>query len=232
MSAASETALILTRPAGASRRFAEQARLAGWRGPVLFSPVLDIEWCETGPMPHHTLILTSENGARAAARAAGGRLDGWHAIAVGSRTASVAEAAGAQCEVLGGSASALTEVLIARGGGPYLHVHGRHVTGDLGSDLCRAGIEADSVVAYDQMAVPLSIAVHDWIASGKPAVLPLFSRRSARLISAELTDLPSVIRVVGISAAALEDWPWRDTALIAKESNANAVLARLAGCCA
>lgn len=218
--------LVLTRPALAAERFARAARAAGWRGAILFSPVLRIAFRPGGALPGGTLVFTSEHGVRAAA--ARGLLAGRKAWAVGDRTARAARDLGARARSVSGDVAALRAALLAERGGPYIHCRGAHVRGDLVGELRRAGVAASGLVLYEQEAVALTAAARGALEGG-PAVLPLFSARSAALAAAGLTGAPPETTVIAISREVAGRWPWPGPVRIADRPDAAAMLAELGG---
>ena len=216
--------LILTRPEAAARRFARAVRARGIGGAILFSPMIRIEHLPIGDPGAATLILTSENGVSAVRSALRGR----KVVVVGPRTAAAAHAAGASPEELGGDSDALADALIACGGGPYLHLHGRHVTGDLTGQLRAAGLSASARVVYDQHVMSLSSAARDALAGPAPTVLPLFSRRSARLVADALGAAPVETTVIAMSEAVAQGWPWPSMALVSRSAEARSMLDEVA----
>ena len=213
--------IVLTRPLPAARRFGRALRDRGLEAPILFSPILKIVPLPGGALPDGVLIFTSENGVAAAMTL--GSLAGRKVIAVGERTAAAARAAGARAEVLGDDMDSLGASLIARGGGPYAHLHGRHVTGNLAARLRAAGIEAEARTIYDQQAQPLTDAARSALMGSGVAVLPLFSARSASLTAADLGQAPRTLRVVALSAKVRDSWPWRAQTLGAEAKNISAM---------
>ncbi|WP_168771171.1 uroporphyrinogen-III synthase [Palleronia sediminis] len=217
--------LVLTRPADQSAEFATLARARGWDGAILFSPVTRIVPLDPGPLPEGELVFTSANGVRAAARLV--PLAGRRAWAVGERTAQAARAVGMTCRVAGGDAKSLFALLRAEPG-PFLHLHGRHVTGDLPGWLNDAGIPAQARVVYDQQALGLSDAARQALMT-RPCVLPLMSLRTARLIAEDLGDRPVDTLLLAIAEGVLHNWPWPDRALVAGQPDIAGLLDRLAG---
>ncbi|SFH06884.1 uroporphyrinogen-III synthase [Palleronia marisminoris] len=213
--------IVLTRPLPAARRFARALRQLGMDAPILFSPVLEIVPLGGGPLPDGTLVFTSENGVAAASEL--GSLAGRTVITVGERTAAAARAAGAEAEVLGGDVAALGDAILARGGGPYVHLHGRHVTGDLAGRLQEAGIAAEGRAIYDQRAKPLTEAARSALMGPEPVVLPLFSARSASLTAAALDDRPVNLHVVALGPKVLDSWPWPMATLGADRTDMSAM---------
>lgn len=196
-------------------------------GPILFSPILEIETvAPADPVPEGVWIFTSENGVRAAATL-GLVQAGAPALAVGERTAQAARAAGLDCRAANGRMSGIV-ALIAREGikGPFVHLHGRHVTGDLASRLRADGHVAASMPIYDQVARPLSDAARAAFAC-RDVLLPLFSPRSAALVVRDLQHRPACTRVVALSEAVAEAWPWDDPVTVASKPDSEALLSEL-----
>lgn len=192
--------LLLTRPEPAARRFAAEAAGFGW--PVVVSPALRIV-----PVAHDGaalaaaagLVFTSENAVPFAGPGRGRR-----AICVGPRTAEVARAAGFDAEAGPGDAARLVPLLAGLGPG-WLHPHGKHIA---------RALPVAGVAVYDQQPVALNRAALDALAGVEPVVLPLFSPRTAAIVSDQaggaLAPLwPAPLWIAPISAAADRAWRTR-----------------------
>lgn len=193
--------LLLTRPAAAGERFLAEmgAELAGVD--IVKSPVIGIEQLAPAlpDIRPEALILTSENGAEAAARLG---LAPMRAHVVGPRTAEVARGLGFDPAPPVPDAEALLALLLAlRPKGPLLHVRGEHASGAVGPRLNEAGIPVVELVAYAQHALAPSDEALALLAGGRPVVLPLFSPRSAVLVAGWATP-HAPVHVAAISAAA------------------------------
>ncbi|WBU64528.1 uroporphyrinogen-III synthase [Paracoccus aerodenitrificans] len=179
-----EPVCLLTRPQAQSEDFA--AGLAGID--YLISPILKIV-----PLPFDStaiaeapgLVFTSAN-AVAFAGPGQGRL----ALCVGPQTGEAARQAGFEVTTGPGDAEGLMPLLDIRR--DWLHLHGRH----LARELPLAGIEV-----YDQQALPLNAAADAALAGSRPVILPLFSRRSAGILSDAVRDARAAIGIVAISEA-------------------------------
>ena len=188
--------LLLTRPEPASRRFAAEAAPLGL--PVVIAPVLRI-----APVAHDAARLAQARGlvftsahAVPAAVAAGAAGQGRPAICVGPATAEAARAAG--FDVTEGPGDALRMLpLLAELGEGWLHPHGAHVAKRL---------PVPGMVVYDQLPQPLTEAALKALAGRGPVILPLFSPRSARLLSAEAGQARAPLWLVPISPAAGAEW--------------------------
>ena len=140
MANASRT-LLLTRPEGASRRFAAAVQGAlggGWR--VVISPLMETRFL-TVPLPDcDTLAFTSETAVRAVARLGTDR----RALAwcVGPRTEEAARAAGYSTKRGGGTAEELVAAILAdRPGGTVFCPRAQDQAVDVAILLNSAGIE-------------------------------------------------------------------------------------------
>ncbi|AGT07652.1 uroporphyrinogen-III synthase [Paracoccus aminophilus] len=184
--------LLLTRPEPAARRFAAEA--AGLGLDVVISPILRIVG-----LPHDAtriaaatgLVFTSENGV---AFAGPGR--GRPALCVGPRTAAAAQAAGYEAVAGPGDAARLLPMLQDLGPG-WVHPHGRHVAKVL---------PVEGIAVYDQIAQPLNAEARAHLAGAEPICLPLFSPRSARLLSQEAEAARAPLWLAPISLAAAKAW--------------------------
>lgn len=198
--------LLLTRPQDSAEDF---ARTAAWTGRVVISPILDLRWRAIDPpAPDEGLVFTSQHGVRAVARVTARR--DWPVWCVGPATQAAAMAAGfAAPHPGGGTAQTLiVRLLAAPPGIPLVHVHGGHVVTDLVGQLSEAGLSARGVVAYDQIACPLSDAAMQCLSAEGAVVVPVFSPRSARLLVAEWARLSApraALYAVAISDAVAQE---------------------------
>lgn len=194
--------LLLTRPAEASARFlAAVEGLAGHPVAAVIAPLLTITMRALPPLkgPVGALVLTSEHGARAAAGL--GLPPGLRAWCVGDRTAAVAAGAGLKPVSAGGDADALVAAILASDdAGPFVHVRGAHVRGDVARRLTAAGRPCDEVVAYVQEEAALTAAARALLAGPDPVILPLFSPRSVTVLAGQ-GPFAAPLDVVAISGA-------------------------------
>lgn len=184
--------LLLTRPEPASRRFA--AGLAHPDLPVVIAPVLRIVAVahDTGRLARaRGLVFTS---AHAVPAAGAGR--GRPAICVGPATAEAARAAGFDVTEGPGDAARMMPLLAGLGDG-WLHPHGAHVAKVL---------PVPGLVVYDQLPQALTEAAMRLLSGSAPVVMPLFSPRSAQLLSARVRDARAPLWLAPISAAARARW--------------------------
>ena len=211
--------LLLTRPEPQSQAFlAECEAEMKRRLPVVISPLLRIE--NIGDIPDldnfDTIILTSGNGVARLGPALAGR----RVFTVGERTAALARAHGAEASALGENVEAFldhaTEIK-----GKALFCRGVHSRGELAARLVSGGVEIEEAVLYDQVAVPLSNAASLLLTGEDPVVAPVFSPRTARLLSASLITAP--LTVLAISPATAKAWTSRGRILIAETPDAFAM---------
>ena len=176
---------LLTRPEAQSRDFA--TALTGVE--VLISPILRIEAL---PLDRQRvasapgLIFTSANAVGFA-----GPGDGKPALCVGAQTAEAASAAG--YDVITGPGNADGLIPLLKGRGDWLHLHGRHRSQIL---------PVQSLAVYDQIEQPLRAEALAAAQDTRPLILPLFSPRSAALLSKALFRATAPITTIAISSAA------------------------------
>lgn len=173
---------LLTRPEAQSRAFA--AELLGIE--VVIAPILRIapvafDPARAGEAPG--FVFTSANAVSFA-----GAARGRPALCVGAQTADAARAAGFAVVEGPGDAEGLLPLLAGRE--DWLHLHGRY----LARSLPVAGI-----AVYDQIAQPLNAAARAAIMGMQPLILPLFSPRSAMLLSQQTIGATAPIATVAIS---------------------------------
>ncbi len=210
--------IILTRPERQALEFSEALQAAhGTSLPILISPLMQIVSVTPpepiGPVNH--VIFTSANAVPEARRL--GVDPSAVAWCVGDQTSRVAAASGFPVENAGGNSDDLVETIIAaRPQGPIVHLHGTHVTGGVASRLTAAGLACSEAVVYDQVACPANAELRTLLDQTSPAIVPLFSARSARLF-ADSAPMHAPIVAVAISEAVAD---------VAKEiPNADVILA-------
>ncbi len=163
--------LLLTRPAAQSARFLHECE-DGLGRPVkaVISPIMGIEprTLTVDPRRFAGVVFTSENAVTALGRPDWSR--GVTAWCVGRRTADAAAAAGFTALSAEGDAQALlARILADRPEGPLLHLGGAHLASDIAAELTQSGVPAETVVVYDQVAVPLTTEARDRRVRGGPA---------------------------------------------------------------
>lgn len=187
--------LVLTRAEPDSRRFL--ARIHDHMpAKALFSPVFRIVPLQerlTG-VPDH-VVFTSAQGVSQAKRFDLSSAKAW---CVGPATTDAARKAGFDATDGGGDVARLIWTLQdARPSGAILHLHGRHVAGELVAALSRAGLTAQGLACYDQQINPPDPALIDALHGTSPLVFPLFSPRAALILAG--LDGPAPRHVVAMS---------------------------------
>lgn len=195
--------LLLTRPRAQSERFARVCSKAF--GPdlrIVISPVQEIVLLQasldlTGLKG---LIFTSENGVRAFAALS--PIRDLPAFCVGSRTAEAARAAGFAATAGDGGTTALANLIAtAAPDGPLLHLHGENVAGDIVSDLSARGISCRTLTVYDQRELPLTAEATTLLSEPQRLLVPVFSARTARILSAAIAGARADLQIAAISPA-------------------------------
>jgi uroporphyrinogen-III synthase len=197
--------LLLTRPLDSAQDFAQAARDAGWKGPILIAPLMAIvpRALPAGGLDGvGSVILTSQHAVGALAQAP----RDLPLFCVGPRTVQAARAAGFSRihQGAGDGAALLADLLAHPPAQPILHLHGAHLALDLAARLRDAGLRAQSAVVYTQDAVPLDAQGRACLADAGDVVIPVFSPRSARLLGAavaQIPDLGAALHLLALSPA-------------------------------
>lgn len=211
--------VLLTRPKVQSRAFLTFCETElGKPIPALISPVLTIVPVDATPEldDFKTLIFTSANGVNQIGPAMAGR----DVVTVGKRTAELAADFGANARMLGENVAGL----VSNAGTiqpPALICRGRHASADLQAALQGRGTACDEVVLYDQVETPLSDAALALLTGDAPVILPVFSPRSARLLSKQGITAP--VHVVAISPETAKAWTGPGQVQIAGSPDARSI---------
>ena len=199
--------VILTRPAGASRRFsAELGIILNGRARIMIAPVMEIvpESQQDDYSAFQTFILTSARAVDALKNpsALAGRL----AYCVGDRTAAAARTAGFRAISVAGDARKLYDRIVKdRPPQPWLHLSGSHQRVDLTGRFKDAGFSVERRVVYRQESRPIGdLALRALMRTD--VILPVFSTRSARLLADILPQDAPPPSIVAISQAAADGW--------------------------
>jgi uroporphyrinogen-III synthase len=193
--------VLMTRPPGQGAAFARALRARFGPLRIVHSPLIaPADLPVTLPAGHFAgCIFTSQAAVGAAARAG---LPPGPAFCVGARTAAAARAAGHDAEALGGDADGLVAALLARClTGPLLHLHGRDTRGDVAARLTAGGLTTVGVAVYAQEPRPLTPAARRLLNGAAPVILPLFSPRTAEILSAQARDVAAPLWIVAMSPA-------------------------------
>lgn len=195
--------LILTRPEPSAAQILAQVQAAlGGAVPVVLSPVLKIEsepgWPDMSDAD--VIIATSVNAIH-------GPLGGKPVFCVGARTADAAAKAGGEvrhCAL--DAASLIAWIGTQPNPGHVLYLRGSHVATDIPAALAGLNIDGRSVQTYRQEEQPLTETARHVIEGERPAILPLFSPRSARLVGQAVTQIGADLHVIAISDAVAKVW--------------------------
>lgn len=192
--------VLLTRPTESSERLAATIRTELSLNSVI-SPVLRFERKEVSEKidTFSALILTSPNGARYLADLE--IPENMICYTVGDRTAQIVSELGLVTRSASGDSNDLVELVLGDPpAGKCLHLRGEHARGDISHRLNSAGVACEECVFYQQIAQNLTGEALELIHTRKTALLPLFSPRSAALVSAEV-NLHDDVWVVAMSEA-------------------------------
>lgn len=222
--------LLLTRPQAQAERFAAACQDEfGDSVEILIAPMQEIVLLPLPRMaPAAVLVFTSENGVRA--YVAGGARTGVRAYCVGDRTAKAAREAGLDARSAGGAAGDLLALIRADAPvAPLVHLHGRHVRGQVVDGLRAAGHDATGHVVYEQRPLPLSGSALAALTGAARVLVPLFSPRSAALFAEALPSSADPV-LVCISAATCAALPpgMQTRALVAEQPTSAAMLNAMA----
>lgn len=195
--------LVLTRPRPAALRVLQQVEQAmGQPIRSVIAPVLQIVDAGDWPdIPEKTdVVLTSEHAVR-------GDLTGVRVHCVGVRTAQVAAARGAKVITTCLDAEELIRTLKQHPiDKAFLHICGSHKAVDVAAHLSTMGYACDAHQVYAQIAHPLSEQARTVLEGEGPAMLPLFSPRSARLVGKAVVTPGRQLTVLGMSGVIAEKW--------------------------
>jgi uroporphyrinogen-III synthase len=205
--------VIMTRPADQGRRFADRlVELAGDRirlvhspllAPRFFSPVLP-------DLGFVAVIFTSQTAVTAVAQhVLRDKILPRLAFCVGDQTANAARVAGFDAISAHGDGDQLVAEIKRCGmRGPFLHLRGHDVRGEIAKRLCSAGIETHDAVVYVQEAQPLVPAAEAVFADDTPVIIPLFSPRTAQILVQQMSKITirSPVFTVSISQAVSAEW--------------------------
>lgn len=218
----SQATILLTRPLLQSQRFATEI------GGALISPLMEPEFL-TPAIPRQSysaIILTSETGAEAARRiSASGFSLPRRAYCVGNRTATAAQTAGFHTISAQGNADDLLTLITQDAPQEnLLFIRATDTTGNLQERLVSAGIAIVSAIAYRQNPIPLSPEATTALQQTGPVILPVFSPRSAQLVTQELHRIAATapIYLAALSPAVSNAfaWPTVQTQIAAQPNSA------------
>ncbi len=174
--------LLISRPAAAAGRFLAAINdLRPHLGRIVMSPAISIE-----PSGKIADASASEGVVFSSAHAVDHTIGGQGQVAycVGQATAKRASAAGFAAVSADGDGSDLV-AMIERSSGPrrLLHPRGRYTRVDIGAALRPSGFEVEDIVVYDQVAQDPSAEAQALLDDSAEILLPLFSPRTAIVVS-------------------------------------------------
>ena len=195
--------VILTRPKAQSDDFAAQLA-ARWAEPlnIVISPLMRIIPLTPRIGALDEVILTSANGVAAAERLK--IPTGTPAWCVGKKTGALASEAGFLPRVGLGDADGLVAMIIAaKPKGRLMHLRGKHTRGAVKDRLRDAGLDCEELVTYDQQAQMLNKEAQMALDGQKHVIFPLFSPRTATILS-EQGPFSAPVHVIALSNAVAE----------------------------
>lgn len=200
--------ILLTRPLSQADRFANDCRARiGHTVAIEISPVLEIvlRRVTSAPLPHTMLIFSSENAVRAFGQTYKGT--NRTAYCVGDRTARAAETLGFHAISAHGTASDLIALIMAKPpSAPLLYLHGDIIRVDIAKRLSENGYQARAEAVYGQEERPLSHAAQRLLHQRERVLLPIFSPRSAEVLSARVATATAPLHIVALSDNVAASW--------------------------
>lgn len=198
--------LLMTRPSQVAEAFVNGLQDDLPDLPVVYSPVMKI--VPTGipnPMGAQGLVFTSQNAVRLFADGCLRR--DLPAYCVGERTTLVARSYGFVATQVGHNAETLISDLPGRNPPtPLLHVRGTPSIGDVAQRLSDAGLMCREQEIYRQQPVPLTELALQALDSNHLILLPIFSPRSAKLVSEQVQEALAPLVIAWMSPAVRDAW--------------------------
>lgn len=197
--------VLLTRPKADSEWFASQLGQAEY----VISPAFEVRQIrgQKNPADYGAVVFSSQNAIRAAAQDM--ELAGLNAFAVGDHSAKLAGSFGMNAISAKGNANDLVALIAKRPPeGKLLYLHGQHTRGNIGERLITLGLETDSVVVYQQNACAMSQPARQALSGDRAVILPIFSPRTARLLSSEMAGawVKAPLTLIAMSDAVSRSW--------------------------
>lgn len=225
--------ILVTRPKRQAKRLvAELEPLVPSGVTFEISPILKIKPAKVFPDlgGFSGVVLTSENAVRAIAENLSP--NGMPAFCVGERTTRAAAEFGFEARQRGATAPELVASLLGnRPGGRLVHLRGEHVRGNLAEALTQGGQPCDDAVVYRQIPQELSLSAQKILKKNPVVILPIFSPRTALLLSEAVRGAKAQLALICISGAALKSWsgPHPVYTAVAKTPDGSAMLRALLG---
>ncbi|MGR3492832.1 MAG: uroporphyrinogen-III synthase [Shimia sp.] len=217
---------LITRPEPAATVFARDVEAMGLE--TVISPLQRIAPIKGARLPAaRGVILTSAHGAAQLYRLGVAR--DMPCYAVGGRTAQVARDLGYHTQSAEGDADALVSLILTKAPiGPLVHIRGTHTAGRIAERLTVGGVPTLECKAYQQLAQPLTPAAHAALSGERQLFLPLFSPRSAQLLTAYPSPaVPPALFALSQAVANAVVWPFFDGMHISAAPTARAMLRKM-----
>lgn len=196
--------LLLIRPAKSAQRFARECAALWPALPIVQSPIMQIVHCGAPIQPQGGVILSSANAVSQIAPVQARQIA---AYCIGPRTARAAQAAGLDVALTAPDADALVAALLANPPAvPMLHLRGEHSRGNICQRLMAGGLQCRETIVYRQVSQPLNDQARDVLAGATPVIAPLFSPRSAQLLSLESAHIRAPMWIAALSPAVQDAW--------------------------
>ena len=207
--------IVITRPNAQAQSFATDLHVAyGSELPVMIAPLMQIVPVDVENIgsPAH-LIFTSVNGVDQAERLAiSTTATAW---CVGDQTAAAADGLGMTVKNAKGNSANLVDLILSeRPQGEIVHLRGAHATGNIAERLSAAGLTCRGVVVYAQVDADPPGALLQAFGADTPLIIPVFSPRSAELLSATRPHHAPVTFVAMSEAVASALTRWCDDEVI------------------
>jgi uroporphyrinogen-III synthase len=222
------TTLLISRPKDDAEALKRAVLAQNSAVHVILAPAIEIT-----PVPYDAkfdgfdaIILTSKHATAAAAKIAPGTT----VLCVGDSTAQTARSLGLNAVSAGGTSKDLMALAQGKGFGCVLYLRGKHVHEDLELELNLIGLKTKSRVVYRQDPCKLSDEVIQDLARATTLLVPVYSTRSARILSENLDEYDGAITLVAISKSAADGWvgPKIHQTIYAKAPNSKAMMAAIA----
>lgn len=198
------TTVLISRPKEDAEELAADLRRDFPDLAIVVAPAISIVSVpfDLGAQKIDAVLLTSKHAVGAAVRYFPDAI----ALCVGEATAKAAQHAGLRAQAASGTAAGLVEYVLGLGFKRVAYLHGEHTVGDVDEKLISAGIETLSAVVYHQLEQNLDAATIRTLEAATSLVVPVYSPRSARIVSNQLQACSSRIKLVAISEQAARAW--------------------------
>ena len=199
--------VLLTRPLDGSERVAQQLAESGLPHRLVVSPILGIDLIPLSGLVDNdcTLILSSQHAASALKKSE--QAIGQRAYCVGDATAEAAEAIGLKPISAQGTSTELAALIAAdRPKTPLVWIRGETARPELPEALADLGISMSEQIGYRQIPQVLTEEATNALTDAKRVIIPLYSPRSAELVSAATSPATADRDAVFISQVAADAW--------------------------